>query len=510
MLRRNPPDIPGNKFANSGRLLRAKFTSFEGILCSMGRTSNVVTSGLLICALAAVSVPMGLHLVPALLPKDPAVVAVLPDAQKPPTVLSGISGIVPLHDKAPLPDPATLAVELDKALAFDGAGTFSMYVADALTGRELFSQDGGSARVPASNQKLLTAGAVLQALGPDARFSTRAIVGVNSQEIVLLAGGDAMLSVGMNTSDSVMGHAGLATLARDTARALAAAGSTGPFTIIIDDTLFTGSALNPQWAPEDVAAGEIAPIFPMALYAGRTRSGVLTGARPQDSAVAVAEAFAGALEMAGVAMAGAITRGAAPAAAEGSAAGSPGTVLATVESATVAEQTQYMLAESDNYIAEVLGRMVAVKLGQETDNAGSVAAVREVVGELGLSMESVSTTDNCGLAAGNLISPQQLVQLLSLMLADPSADIGYALPGLPIAGLTGSLDERFRQGPELGGAGLVRAKTGSLNQVTALSGYVINSHGRLLVFSVLGNGLTGGGAAARPVVDTAASVLARS
>ena len=44
----------------------------------MGRTSKVVTSGLLICALAAVSVPVGLHLVPAFLPKDPAAVAVLP------------------------------------------------------------------------------------------------------------------------------------------------------------------------------------------------------------------------------------------------------------------------------------------------------------------------------------------------------------------------------------------------------------------------------------------------
>ncbi len=476
----------------------------------MGRTSDVVTSGLLICALAAVSIPVGMHLLPALLPKDPAAVAVLPEAQKAPTVLSGISGVSPLRDTAPLPDAVKLPAELNQALMFDGAGTLSMYVADALTGVELFSQDGGSARIPASNLKLLTATAALAALGPEARFSTQVVTGEGSQEIVLLAGGDAMLTAGASTADSVMGHAGLATLAGDTAVALAAGGSTGPFTISIDDTLFTGPALNPQWALEDVAAGEIAPIFPMALNAGRTSPGVMTGARPQDSALAVAEAFAGALELAGVATTGQITRAAAPAAIQGAAAGSPGTVLAAIKSATVAEQTQYMLAESDNYVAEVLARMVAVKLGREPDNAGAVAAVREVVGGLGLGMDAISTTDNCGLSAGNLISPRQLVQLLSLMLLDPAADIGYALPGLPIAGLTGSLDERFAQDPQLGGAGLVRAKTGSLNQVTALSGYVINSQGRLLVFSVLGNGLTGGGAAARPVVDRAASVLARS
>ena len=476
----------------------------------MGRTSTVVTSGLLICALAAVSVPAGLHLAPAFLPKDPAAVAVLPAAQKPPTALAGISGVTPLSDTAPLPDAANLTTELENALAFDGEGTFSMYVADTLTGKELFSQDGGSARTPASNLKLLTASAALKTLGSGTRFSTQAMAGAGSNEIVLLAGGDSMLSAGESDPHSAMGHAGLATLARSTAQALAAAGTTGPVRIIIDDSLFTGPALNPKWAAEDVEAGEIAPIFPMALYAGRTSPGVMAGPRPQDSPVAVAEAFAGALEDAGVATTGPITRGAVPAATQGAALGKPGTVLASVESATVAEQIGYMLAESDSYIAEVLGRMVAVKLGRPADNTNAVAAVREVLGGLGMPMDTITTTDNCGLAAGNQISPRQLVQLLSLLLADPAADIGQVLPGLAIAGLKGSLEDRFVHGTEIGAAGLVRAKTGTLNQVSALSGYVINSHGRLLVFSILGNGLTGGGVAARPVLDAAASVLALS
>ncbi|MDO5752918.1 D-alanyl-D-alanine carboxypeptidase/D-alanyl-D-alanine-endopeptidase [Arthrobacter sp.] len=476
----------------------------------MGRTSKVVTSGLLICALAAVSVPVGLELAPAFLPTDPAAVAVLPAAQQPPTALAGISGVTPLIDTAPMPDAATLSTELENALTFDGEGTFSMYVADALTGKELFSQDGGSARTPASNLKLLTASAALKTLGSGTRFSTQAIAGASSNEIVLLAGGDSMLSAGESEPHSAMGHAGLADLARNTAQALATAGSKGPVSINIDDGIFTGPALNPRWAVEDVAAGEIAPIFPMAMYAGRTSPGVMTGPRPQDSALAVAEAFADALEDAGVSTTEEITRGAVPAASPGAAAGSPGTVLASVESATVAEQARYMLAESDNYVAEVLGRMVAVKLGLEPDSAGAVEAVREVLGGLGLPMDTITTTDNCGLAAGNQISPRQLVQLLSILLADPAADLGQALPGLPIAGLTGSLEDRFAKAPALGGAGLVRAKTGSLNRVSALSGYVINSHGRLLVFSILGNGLTGGGIAARPVLDAAASVLALS
>ncbi|MFQ4147984.1 D-alanyl-D-alanine carboxypeptidase [Arthrobacter sp. LAPM80] len=476
----------------------------------MGRTSKVVTSGLLICALAAVSVPAGIQLLPAFLPQDPAAVAVLPPPQEAPTSIGGVAGVEPLSDSAPLPDTAKLSTNLKKALEFDGAGTFSMYVADAVTGKELFSQSGTSAATPASNLKLLTAAAALKTLGPDTRFSTRAVAGSKPHEIVLLAGGDSMLAAGPGSHDSVMGHAGMATLAEQTAKALTAAGVKGPVTITIDDTLFTGSPLNPKWNDGDVDAGEIAPIYPMALNAARLAPEVPEGPRPQDSAVAVAEAFLNALEAAGVATTGTIARGKAPAAADATSGtpAQPGTVLGSLDSATVAQQAQYMLEESDNYVAEVLARMTAAKLGMEASNTGAVAAIRQVVGQLGLPMADITTTDNCGLAVGNLISPQRLVQLLSLMLTEPAADIAQVLPGLPIAGLTGSLQHRFLAAPELAGAGLVRAKTGSLNNVTSMSGYVINDKGRLLVFSIIGNGLTDG-AAARPVVDTAASVLAQ-
>lgn len=476
----------------------------------MGRTSKIVTSGLLICALAAVTVPVGLELVPAFLPKDPAAVAVIPAAQLAPTTLNQVSGVSPLSANAPLPDPAALSADLKKALKYDGAGTFGAYVTDAQTGQELFTQDGNTGMIPASNLKLLTAAAVLHTLGPEAHLTTRAVTGENPNEIVLVAGGDSMLTASESKSDSVMGRAGLATLAKDTAKALTADKVTGPVTLAIDDTLFSGASLNHNWAKEDVEAGEIAPIFPMALNAGRFAAGSSGAPRPQDSSAAVAEAFAQELEKIGVPTTGAITRTQAQQRTATQTAGLPGKLLASIDSATVAEQTQYMLEESDNYVAEVLGRMVAQKLGKPASNAGAVAAVRQVAGDLGMPMDSIVTVDNCGLATGNLISPQQLVQLLSLMLADPGSDIGQALPGLPIAALTGSLSNRFVAGASTDGAGLVRAKTGSLLLVTALSGYVVNDEGRLLVFSMLGNDLSDGAAAARPVLDAAASVLARS
>ncbi|ALO65661.1 hypothetical protein AS189_03085 [Arthrobacter alpinus] len=465
----------------------------------MGRTSKAVTSGLLICALAAVSVPAGLYLAPAFLPQDPAAVAVVPAAQLAPATISTLTGVNPLSKEAPLPDADQLSEELKKALMYDGEGTFSMYVTDVSSGTELFSQDGKMARIPASNLKLLTAAAALKTLGPDTRLRTEVRTGDSPQEIVLRGGGDAMLAAGESDPESVMGYAGLATLAKETAAALTKAKVKEPITLSVDDTLFTGPALNPKWAKGDVDAGEIAPIFPLALNAGRVEPGVLSGPRPQDSAMVAAQAFAEALADAGVTTTETISR-----------ASGTGATLAAVDSATVAQQTQYMLDESDNYVAEVMGRMVAVTLDREASNTSAVAAVRQVVEELGLPLDGVVTTDNSGLAEGNLISAERLAKMVTLLLADPTSNIGAALPGLPIAGLSGSLAQRFTAEPQLSGAGVVRAKTGSLNEVSALSGYVINSHGRLLAFSILGNGLTGGAAAARPVLDGAAAVLAES
>lgn len=476
----------------------------------MGRTSKVVTSGLLICALAAIGVPVGMELIPAFLPKDPAVIAVVPSAQLAPTTLNSVTSVAPLDAGAPLPDVDKLAADLTKALKYDGAGTFGMYVTDALTGEPLFSQDGKTAAIPASNLKLLTAAAALTTLDPESRFTTKAVTGDDANQIMLVAGGDSMLTSGDSIDNAVMGRAGLATLANETAGALKAAGTTGPVTLAIDDTLFIGAPLNHRWAKEDVEAGEIAPIFPMALNAARFAAGDMGGPRPQDSSVAVAEAFAQELEKAGVDTIGAITRSQARDTQSSGSAARSGKLLASVDSATVAEQTQYMLDESDNYVAEVLGRMVALKLGKPASNEGAVAAVRQAVSGLGLPMDSILSVDNCGLGGGNLISPQHIVQLLSLMLADPGSDIAQALPGLPIAGLTGSLSDRFASTPAADGAGLVRAKTGSLLLVTALSGYVVNSDGRLLIFSILGNGLSDGAVSARPVVDAAAAVLAAS
>ncbi len=139
--------------------------------------------------------------------------------------------------------------------------------------------------------KLLTAAAALRTLGPERRFSTRAVAGAAPGSVVLTGGGDVLLGAGESVPGAVLGRAGLASLAQSTVRALQDDGVSVPVTVLLDDSLFTGPALNPAWSPEDVAAGEMAPLFPLALNSARFDPAITTGPRPQDAAMSAAEAF---------------------------------------------------------------------------------------------------------------------------------------------------------------------------------------------------------------------------
>ncbi|AMM30968.1 D-alanyl-D-alanine carboxypeptidase [Sinomonas atrocyanea] len=431
----------------------------------------------------------------------PRPAATTPAWLAPPSSAPTLEGAATLSPAAAEPAPAALAKELGDAFKPAG-GTISATVLDGLTGQTLYSQGGTEGHVPASNLKLLTAAAALTTLGPDTTLSTKAVRGQDPGTVVLVGGGDVMLGAGASQPDAVMGRAGMATLADQTAAALlqAAAPSThdaagaprasasppaplpATVTVRLDDTLFTGPSLNPAWDPEDVAAGEIAPLYALALNAGRSAPGA-AGPRPQDSAMDAAAAFrtelAKDLAAAGVKVADGIERAAAPA-------GAP--QLAAVQSATVADQLGYTLRESDNYAAEALGRLASHAAGGPASNDGAVAALKAAASRVLGSADGFQLSDACGLAIADRAAPTALAGLVRAMALGSDPRLRAALDGLPVAGLDGTLAGRFG-GAAAGGAGVVRAKTGTLNTVAALSGYAVDADGRLLVFSVLANGL---------------------
>jgi D-alanyl-D-alanine carboxypeptidase/D-alanyl-D-alanine-endopeptidase (penicillin-binding protein 4) len=466
-------------------------------------------SAMLLVLIIVLALPAGWLLAPAFVGPRPVETPEIPSWQRVPASLSARQGLSPLTDSAPVPLPAAVASQLEPVLKPDGGGTFTGLVQDASTGQVLFDRGGSENRIPASNMKLLTAVAALRAIGPDERFSTRVVAGSSSEQVVLTGGGDVLLGAGESVPDQVMGHAGLATLAGATVAALQETGATGELKVLVDDSLFSGPPLNPAWASGDVEAGEVAPLYPLALNSARFDPAVATGPRPQDSAITAAEAFAAQLKAAGAAagltVATGVGRYTVPENSDGDAAPA---VLAEVQSATVAEQVDLMLQTSDNYLAEVLGRLAAAAEGQPASSDGAAATVRAQLTELGIPTDTMRLADVSGLALDNQVSARQFAEVVRAITSGTDLRLRAGLAGFPVAGVTGTLDTRYGDSSTARGAGLVRAKTGTLNSVIALSGYVVDADGRLLVFSFIGNGLTPGAAGNKEALDRAATALA--
>ncbi|WP_028281451.1 D-alanyl-D-alanine carboxypeptidase/D-alanyl-D-alanine-endopeptidase [Arthrobacter sp. H5] len=466
----------------------------------MKRSARLVTTMLLVLALGALAVPFGLHFGPrvadVLAVKEPTPEPVIPSMQRPPEDLSVPTMVSRLDSAAPIPDPTVLESLLAEELVISGSGSFTGTVIDAETGETLYNRDGEKLQLPASNMKLLTATAVLTKLDPDKRLITSVHQGSEPGSLLLRAGGDVLLGSGRSDADGVIGHAGLATLAAQTAKELEAE---GPVRIFLDDSLFAGPVLNAGWNAGDIENGEIAPIYPLAINSSWIEEGTQAGPRSQDAAMDAAAVFRKALAEAGIDVEEDIQRAPTPPDAP---------LLASVESATVSELVSHMLLTSDNYLAEALARVAAKASGRPASFGGGLETIVEALGALELPTEGMFLGDAAGLSPRTLVSPAQLAGLVQALLATEDRSLQRVLDGLPVAGLSGTLADRYNDGDAAAGAGLVRAKTGTLNAVTALTGHVVTAEGRLLAFSFIAGDLDGNTGQARAAADNAAAVLA--
>ncbi len=162
-----------------------------------------------------------------------------------------------------------------------------------------------------------------------------------------------------------------------------------------------------------------------------------------------------------------------------------GTVLAERVSQPLSVALQVINKVSQNLHAEMLLREVAfVRTGEGSLQAG-LQEREAFLQEVGVSKQGTgfALDDGSGLARQDLTSPDSTVALLRAMWARPDRDIWVST--LPIGGLDGSLQHRFKK---IAGAERVRAKTGSLSHVNALSGYLRTATNRTLAFSIMVNG----------------------
>ncbi|WP_258058804.1 D-alanyl-D-alanine carboxypeptidase/D-alanyl-D-alanine-endopeptidase [Arthrobacter sp. B1805] len=475
----------------------------------MKRPLRLLTGLLLVLVMAAIAVPLASHLAPAVLaavdPAPPAPPPVTPAPQIPPTAVAVPDVVTPLSASAPTPDPAVLGAQLDAVLQIPGPGTFAGTVIDSTDGSVLYAREATRLQPPASNIKLFTAVASMTFGQPEETLTTSVLAsGTDAHALYLRGGGDVLLGSGLSDPDAVVGHAGLGTLAAETAAALP--DGSGPYTVYLDDTLFAGATLNPTWAEGDVEAGEIAPLHSLAINSAWIDEGRAGGPRSQDAGLDAGRTFAAALVTAaaerGIVVQPDVRRQAAPEGTE---------PVAAVESAPLQHQVRRMLEISDNYLAEALARIAALDSGRPASFGGATEALTIAATRLGVPEEGLIVGDAAGLSVRNAVSPHQLAALLRGTTTSTDPGLAAVAQSLPIAGLTGTLEERFTPdaGPAAAGAGTVRAKTGTLNAVTGLSGHVVTADGRLLVFSFLAAGLEGSTIEARAAADAAAAVLAR-
>jgi serine-type D-Ala-D-Ala carboxypeptidase/endopeptidase (penicillin-binding protein 4) len=380
-------------------------------------------------------------------------------------------------------------------------------VLDASTGEVLLDQDSARARTPASVAKLATTAAALAVLGPDHRLTTRVVAGSTPGELVLVGAGDASLALARQPRGAYPRRASLTQLADATAAALASrapAATATPtptgspaVTVRVDDTLFSGPAVSPDWPAAYIGSGVVSPVSALSVDQGRVSA--RTTARERDPALAAGRDFARLLSARGVSVRGEVSRTTAP---------STAATLAGVGSPTTAELVEADLATSDNDLAEALLRLVATGSGRPGTFADGTAAVTDALTRLGVATDGLNLLDGSGLARGTTIAPTTLAQLLVTASGTEHPELRPVVASLPVAGFSGTLALRFGTPPTDAGAGLVRAKTGTLTGVSTLAG-VTATGGRTLAFVAMTDRVpVGGTLAARGALDRFAAAVA--
>jgi D-alanyl-D-alanine carboxypeptidase/D-alanyl-D-alanine-endopeptidase (penicillin-binding protein 4) len=163
--------------------------------------------------------------------------------------------------------------------------------------------------------------------------------------------------------------------------------------------------------------------------------------------------------------------------------------------------------DSDNFYAEMLFKAIGAKAGGRPASADAGAeAVRRAIEDAGVGDPALVVKNGSGLFDADRTTPAATTALLRAMYRDASVGPEY-LAHLSIGGVDGTLRHRFR---EWEGTRAVRAKTGTLDAVAALSGYVLPPAGRgAVAFSVLVNGIPGKVTPARALMDRLVDAIAR-
>ncbi len=357
---------------------------------------------------------------------------------------------------------STLDAGLDAALSDPRYGKVSAHsclvVQDATL--PIYSHNPTLPVIPASNLKLLTATAALDKLPATDRFVTTvesAAVPANGTingDLYLVGGGDPLLFTPGYVASlpyPALIYDNIDTLA-DQVRAAGVTKVTG--SVIGDESRYDTQRGVATWSPSYLASGEVGPLSALEVNDG------FSSFEPRDVAAAqpaeqAAATFTTLLQAAGVTVSGAPGAGTAPATAA---------KITELSSSPLPAVVDEVLRRSDDDGAELitkeLGRDVS---GSPTTTAG-VAVIQADIAADGLPTAGLHMADGSGLDRSDRVTCQLV--LATLLRSGPNGAVGQ---GLALAGKTGTLFQRMVGTPA---AGRLRAKTGTLDGVSALSGFV--------------------------------------
>jgi serine-type D-Ala-D-Ala carboxypeptidase/endopeptidase (penicillin-binding protein 4) len=359
-----------------------------------------------------------------------------------------------------------------------------LLIVNPATGDTLYSRNAGKLFMPASNQKIITSAVALSQLGPDYRFHTviakRGEVkdSVLNGDLIVIGRGDPTMS------DRVYGSAAKEMSAiADSIRARGIKHATG--SLRQGGNAFPDSIYGYGWEWDDITGESGAPIDELMYNEGMVQRAAKIDGR--DTVISIATRTPGyvylsalytALSQRGVRIdklvdlvADSLTQ--------------PYDTVYMVTSPPLRDVLKFFLKPSQNQIGEALLKTV----GLEKTGIGSADAGVEVettqLRAWGVDSTGVVVYDGSGLSRHDLVSPETIVKVLTVMQKDTAFSVYY--DAFPIAGVDGTIKSRMKGTPAENN---LRGKTGTIEFVRSLSGYVDTADNERLVFSFLSNHFT--------------------
>lgn len=378
--------------------------------------------------------------------------------------------------------------------SFPASTEIAILIFNPLTEDTIYSVNHTRSMIPASNTKLFTTATALKIMGRDFLLLTKILMDNNALTDSIVTGNVYIKGLG----NSVFSSEDLDSLVSEIGK-MGITKITGD--IIGDDTFFDDVYTRDDWIKDEKANVKLPPVSALVIdrntkyvkkkRRGRWRTYRVNVTNPPKYAAQILKQK---LVESGINVEGGAKTGETPLTA---------TVL--VQSSVVLNKLiQLINKNSDNFLAECLFKTIgAIASGKQGNSFYSTQAILTFIKDNAIYSENTSIVDGSGISRFDQITVGAIVDLLEIMYFDLKnfPDFYYSLS---IAGVDGTLEKRFdKKGDQI----IFRGKTGTLNGVSSLSGYLTTKNGDELIVSMIFEFQRGGSKKYRDAQDKIIEIL---